>query len=486
MNILILVNNAIRMGEFHSTIGKKLEIRQNKVYYALTDRLMMYTENVDFGNAKNVFVFSEFFKEHYKDEIIIEQKYRNLNLNKWIYSDYDRNIKFLGTKYWGDDYNDKLKKNLLLFFDYIITSFNIDICIYESISNSFAYAAYEVLKANKGIYIGYGACRMPNRFGLYTEEFGEVEKFKLAFDSVDLEKIEEEELKEIDEYINSFKATQSNSYHPRNTALDWNYSFLKRYFNKEKFIHLKGAIKYILKEKKLVYYTYQCGNPLYQNIKSFGLQLKKQVRIRTLKRYFDNPDFRERYYLYPQHFKPEASTSVCAAKYCSDLTNIENIAFSLPEGCKLYVKEHFVNYGRMPSSYYEQLKQIPNVKLIGCEENTKELIRHSLGVITLTSTVGFEALMMGKKVYIYGNVFYKCHPNCTTLNSFNDLFNILSEKEDCSDSLDVNRRFIKAYKTISFPGFISYNIGITCTLEEIANNFVNAVYSYINQIKHSR
>ena len=94
MNILILVNNAIRMGEFHSTIGRKLEIRHNNVYYALTDRLMMYTENIDFGNAKNVFIFSEFFKEHYNDDIFIEQKYGHLNLNKWIYSEYDRNIKF--------------------------------------------------------------------------------------------------------------------------------------------------------------------------------------------------------------------------------------------------------------------------------------------------------------------------------------------------------------------------------------------------------
>ena len=94
--------------------------------------------------------------------------------------------------------------------------------------------------------------------------------------------------------------------------------------------------------------------------------------------------------------------------------------------------------------------------------------------------------MMGKKVYIYGNVFYKCHPNCITLNSFNDLFNVLSEKRDCPNDLDVNRRFIKAYKSITFPGSISYNKGITCTLEEIAENFVNAVYSYIGQIKQSR
>lgn len=483
MNVLILVNNAIRMGEFHFTIGKMLEQRQNKVYYALTDRLMMYTENISFGNSQNVFVFSEFFKEHYDENILIDEKYQHLNLNKWIYSEYDRNVKFLGTKYWGDDYNDRLKKNLLLFFDHIIRTCNIDVCVYESISNSFAYAAYEVLKANNGLYIGYGACRMPNRFGLYTEEFGEIEKFKSAYDSVVLENIGEDELKSIDAYINSFKVNQSNSYHPRNTTLDWNYSFFKRYFNLEKYSLLKGAIKYVLNERAFVYYTYQTGNPLYHNLKSFGLQLKKQVRIRTSKKYFDKPNYSEKYYLYPQHFKPEASTSVCASMYCSDISNIENIAFSLPEGCKLYVKEHFVNYGRMPLDYYNKLKQIPNVKLIGCEEDTKELIRNSLGVITLTSTVGFEALMMGKKVYIYGNVFYKCHPNCTSLNSFNDLFNILSKQKECTDDLNVNRRFIKAYKSISFPGFISYNIGVSCTLTEIAENFVNALYSYKNQVK---
>ena len=53
-------------------------------------------------------------------------------------------------------------------------------------------------------------------------------------------------------------------------------------------------------------------------------------------------------YLFPLQLKPESSTSVLARYYCDDLSVIKNIAFNIPFGCKLYVKEHFVNYGKYP------------------------------------------------------------------------------------------------------------------------------------------
>ena len=67
------------------------------------------------------------------------------------------------------------------------------------------------------------------------------------------------------------------------------------------------------------------------------MQIQKQIRLRFAKNFFDRPNSKDEFFLYPQHFKPEASTSVMARAYCDDIAVITNIAFNLPFGNKLYV-----------------------------------------------------------------------------------------------------------------------------------------------------
>src|SRR5690606_36008536 len=121
---------------------------------------------------------------------------------------------------------------------------------------------------------------------------------------------------------------------------------------------------------------------------------------------YENPPHTEKYILYPLHYHPEASTSVLAGTYLDELAVIKNISFSLPHGVKLYVKDHVSAYGYPSLEFYEKLKNLPNVRLLSPFENTKILIARSCAVITLTSTVGYEALLMGKRVFLYGRVFY--------------------------------------------------------------------------------
>jgi capsule polysaccharide export protein KpsC/LpsZ len=162
--------------------------------------------------------------------------------------------------------------------------------------------------------------------------------------------------------------------------------------------------------------------------------------------------------LFPIHFKPEASTSVYARHYCDDIAVIRNIAFNLPFKMKLYVKEHFVNYGRASVQFYKALKQIPNVRLISCEENIKDLIKNCKAVITLTSTVGFEALLMNKLVLVFGEIFYQCHPNCYKIKNYEDLFDLLQNNSLLKKNPEINRKFIAAYRKMTFEGNIYYQL----------------------------
>jgi hypothetical protein len=469
---LILVNNAFKMGRYHLALGNTLEKSGNDVIYAFVDKLPFYTDNLKIDRSK-YYVFSEYFQENY-DKNEYNKKYQSININKMFFSDYDRCIVYEGLKFQGNDYYYRLMCNLINFFDYIYGENKIDFCLYESISNSFAYAAYEVLCRNGVKYCGYAGCRLKGYFELYTEEFGSKDYFKNVFDMVVEPDIPINEMLQIDEYLSMYESDEMPSYHPKKTSLDWNFSLLRRYFNADKFALLRGSLLYLIKERRYLKYAYQSQNPIKGIFKGLYRQIRKMYTVKMSKKYFDSPIVGESYFLYPQHFKPESSTSVLARHCCSDISVIENIAFNLPFGSFLYVKEHFVNFGRLPIGYYKRLKNIPNIKLIACGTNTKRLIENSLGVITLTSTVGFEALMMQKPVYVLGNVFYECHPNCRKITSYDELYDELSNRV-VDDRKSLNRCFIYAYKQISHLGNIYYNISTEYRDEDFTIPFINAI-----------
>jgi hypothetical protein len=472
---LILVNAAFKMGDFHLDLGDDLEKRGEKVIYAFVDKLPFYTEDLDL-NGKKYYIFSEYFKENYCDSEAFDLKYNGLNVNKLYYPDYDRDVIYSGMKTFSHTHYKKLMVNLINFFDHIIKENKIDLCIYESISNSFSYTAYEVLKINNIPYCGYAGCRLKERFELYTEEFGSLNTFKENFQNMDISQESENKIAYAYDYLQKYlNESETPTYHPKNTHLDWNHSLIKKYFNWGKIKLITGSILYSFKENSYIKYSYQIGNPANELFRSFIKQIKKQYRIRVADKYFDRFEANDRFYLYPQHFKPEASTSVLARHYCDDIAVIRNIAFNLPFGTFLYVKEHFVNFGRLSLSYYKELKKIPNVKLISYNENTSELIKRSLGVITLTSTVGFEALMLNKPVFAFGNVFYQCHPNCRKLHSFESLHDKLTDLSVNTDE-SINMKFILAYYNTSYSGNVYYNIdSASFSKDEFFTRFVNAI-----------
>jgi hypothetical protein len=101
---------------------------------------------------------------------------------------------------------------------------------------------------------------------------------------------------------------------------------------------------------------------------------------------FDKPRSDERYVLYPLHFQPEATTLVLAPYYLNQLALIEDIAKSLPAGFRLYVKEHVVSRGRWPLSFYEAIRKVPGVRLLGPDEDGAALLRGAAAVAVITGT----------------------------------------------------------------------------------------------------
>jgi len=141
-------------------------------------------------------------------------------------------------------------------------------------------------------------------------------------------------------------------------------------------------------------------------------RLRRLARERAalVQRVFEQPVSGEEFVFFPLHYQPEASTLVQAPYYLDQPALIEDISKSLPVGYRLYVKEHFMSRGRRPLGFYQRIRKVPGVRLLGPKEDTWSLIRNASALAVITGTVGWEGLLMSKPVVTFGNVFYNEFP----------------------------------------------------------------------------
>jgi len=96
---------------------------------------------------------------------------------------------------------------------------------------------------------------------------------------------------------------------------------------------------------------------------------------------------------FPLHLEQEMSLLIQAPFYTNQLEIIKNVAKSLPVGYELYVKEHPLMHARSwrKISFYEEIMNIPNVKLFHPSINSDKFLRDCVLVITISGTAGLDA-----------------------------------------------------------------------------------------------
>ncbi len=84
---------------------------------------------------------------------------------------------------------------------------------------------------------------------------------------------------------------------------------------------------------------------------------------------------------------------------------IENIAEQLPPGCFLYIKDHPHRPAFRDMVYFERISLILNVKLVNPSVEGMDIIQNSKGIITISGTSGFEAILLNKAgLYIWTSI----------------------------------------------------------------------------------
>lgn len=169
----------------------------------------------------------------------------------------------------------------------------------------------------------------------------------------------------------------------------------------------------------------------------------------------------ETYYYYSFHLEPEATVLYLGdGIYENQVKLIQNIAASLPAGTYLYVKDHPHEYAYREACDYKRLMNVPNIRLIHQSIPGKKLIANAKGVFSINGTASFEALLLGKQVFCFGNSYYSCQERVNVIKHIRDIKDIVYSLVDkvYNDDDDLYA-FVAAYLESSHAGYTNFFCG---------------------------
>lgn len=221
---------------------------------------------------------------------------------------------------------------------------------------------------------------------------------------------------------------------------------LKKFFDKAN--TFSGYLTGLIAEKEN-YYQETAEELFYRKV----MTPFNRVRLKN-KSPFEAPSQGEKNVLFFLHYEPDLSTLVWGTHFANQVEVIRNVAMSLPNGYRLYVREHPLCIGMRQRFFYERIKAIPAVKLVSSKVDRTGMIENTDLIVTITGTIGWEAIIRRKPVITLGNVFYNCFEGCTHVSDWNDLRGAimrLIQDPRTPDDHDL-MRFISAVYMCTKPG----------------------------------
>lgn len=389
----------------------------------------------------------------------------------WCLENYKKNQKEFGNLSWKEFFPDfdrfklfkfgynnsvEMVSQFYQFINFLFQKEKPDILIYEPPSGAIAELFYYFCKKNNITYFGLVPSKFEGRIDVYDLEHTD-SKYEKTFREI--KNISGEERSFAQNFIKNFLShKQLPSYMKYHNTYYNQIGRLKNYLKRAVEIY-QPWLKYFLKRKYFKSFDYKSEIEFKYDFRYPKKVLTRRLKFLFQKNIYDSLDDNDKFFLFPLQSQPEYSTLILARYFSDQVNTIKNAAFSLPFPYKLYVKEHPIVQGDRPRNFYRKIKQIPNVVLVSPYENVENLIKKSQGVITLTSTVGMEAALAGKPVYVLGDVFYSYHPWCRKVNGFEELKQRieadLNRESFPGDLENVNLRFIISYFRNTIAGDIA-------------------------------
>ncbi len=431
-------------------IGRNLKSRGYTPVFAITSPFYEEFKKVSLAEVGKVYYLNEMLDK------MPEVSDPTIPIDHWsYYASFSRQ-----SYYFGKPLNSRERlRNVKRCFRQMLTENNVVGLASEGVSNSMLYLAFEEAHALGIPFFGFAGARIPYYFNIHLDIMGnEV----LA------------NPKAAKEYVPSNEVPDYMKNSQFGGIFDRKYSLISWPFLREvlHFLGLRG------------YRSLETGNTKRFLLKVYWVALRRMIAdfyFRKIVRLYvpDVPFDPERpCVVYPLHYYPEASTSVFAKYYDGNEYNlIKNIAFSLPENAMLVVKEHRSNVGNNTRGFYRNIQLLPNVVLLDPYYKLRDNLEKFDAVVTLSGTVGFEALTMNVPVFVLGEVFYQKYPGSTKITSYAHLEQHMSKIGMKKVPTGRNDTFT-IYSRMCFPGSFNY-MDPSCLNSQNISLLVAPVVSYL-------
>ena len=130
------------------------------------------------------------------------------------------------------------------------------------------------------------------------------------------------------------------------------------------------------------------------------------LRARAARPFYDRVNPSRPFVYFPLHVTDDYKIQRLIPHTADQASLVEQVADALPQGYDVVIKEHPMSLGRNSLRLLHRLRKRPNVRLVSPYTSTHELIRRSVGVVVISSTVGLEALLYDKPVLTLGDPYY--------------------------------------------------------------------------------
>lgn len=471
--ILCLINSAAYSRAFFEDLRPYLNRRGFNVVFALDSHLsdVMYANGEALSDS---WYFTDFCAT--QSPLSTEELARNDLRWDLMLSDFDRLLTIeIPVPLARSDRLSYAQVPLLLerFFTGIFDATAPVAVLYEQASNSFALAANEVAKAKGVPFFSLAPARVAGRVeisptGALRDHVTVAkiwDKVKRDGGAAEARAIADNYIRTVDEQVPDYMLVGGDGEVLARTGL-WN-----KYANSGKLRHIGRALAYRKTHRGELDLGYQFGDPLVISWSLFRRSWRRRLRVKEVSKLYRDAPSAGPYFLYPLHFHPEASTSVLAPDFIDEMSVIKAIAFRLPAHVRLVVKEHPSAVALQSLDFYRQLDALPNVELIGPGANAKRLAKDAIGVVCVTSTLGFEAAALNKPVVCLGDVLYGYFPNVRMITHYGDLREAIDWAMKYKGvSPDDIMSAMTAYVEFTDPGSFSFtgSLGDSEVLENLA------------------
>ena len=223
--------------------------------------------------------------------------------------------------------------------------------------------------------------------------------------------------------------------------------------------------------------------------------------IKLYKQNIQNQSLEVDFLYFPLHFQPERSTTPEGMVFSNQLRAIELLRESLPVSIAIYVKEHTRQFdsdgnidlrkiGVRTDLFYKKIKNLPNTYLIDIRVDSNLLLKKAKIVSTISGSSGWQGLVLGKPVLIFGKPWYSSFDHCYNVTSKEDIIAAMVKikkvdykvnKQEISDYIaSLNNKIFDAYmgsmfhdKKVDYLTIItSFSANLMTYLENLDNQLL--------------